>query len=60
MRADVACALAAALFCAVAARALLDAGTPPWAAPLRALGWWFVLEFAIRTIVAEVRRALGR
>ena len=57
---DVGCGLVAALFCTVAAWMLVGAGVPSWASALGAIAWWFVLEFAIRTVVAEVRRALGR
>jgi hypothetical protein len=60
MRVDVGCALVAALFCTVAAPVLVGAGAPSWVAALGAIAWWFVLEFAIRTVVDEVRAFYGR
>jgi hypothetical protein len=56
---DVGCVLVAASFCTVAAWVLVGAGAPSWAAALGAIAWWFVLGFAIRTVVTEVRAFYG-
>jgi hypothetical protein len=52
---DVGCAIASALFCTLAAWVVVGAGAPSWAAPIGALLWAAVLEFAIRTVVDEAR-----
>jgi hypothetical protein len=45
---------------ALSPRRCWSAAAPSWVAALGAIAWWFVLEFAIRTVVDEVRAFYGR
>jgi hypothetical protein len=54
---EVGCALVAALFCAVAARVLLDAGASSGAAPLGVLAW--VVRAGVRDPHGDRRSAAG-